>query len=183
VIYVNTGYGYGNWYNGIVTSNGNYIYSPYYSGYDSLYNGSTNSYNTFGTTSNGSANSYNTFTSTVSPSTNTYNTFDPYGNGIRPNAPSLQCSKWEFNNVTGRYEWKCDGGVWGGYGSPDLYMSTVRQNGSRNELIATVCNQGDAMLSSRKVLVEINNGVQTTSQGVYMQLNRSGCTDISLDIV
>jgi CARDB len=224
VIYVNTGYGYGNWYNGVVTSNGNYIYSPYYNGYNGSYNGSTNSYNTFGATSNASTNSYNTFngsirpntnsyntfgatsngstnsfntfwatgntstntyntfTSTVSPSTNTYNTFDPYGNGVRPNPPSLQCSRWEFNNVTGRYEWRCDGGVWGGYGSPDLYMSTVRQNGSRNELIATVCNQGDAMQASKKVLVEVNNGAQSIGQGVYMQLNRSGCTDVSLDI-
>ena len=210
VIYVNTGYGYGNWYNGIITSNGNYIYSPYYNGYNGSYNGSTNSYNTFsspynsstnsyntfgttsngstntyntfGATPNGSTNTYNTFTSTVSPSTNTYNTFDPYGNGVRPNPPSSQCNRWEFNNVTGRYEWRCDGGVWGGYGSPDLYMSTVRQNGSRNELLATVCNQGDAMLASRKVLVEISNGAQSTSQGVYMQLNRSGCMDVSLDI-
>jgi hypothetical protein len=210
VIYINNGYGNGTWYNGLITSNGNYIYSPYSPYANGLYGPSTNSYNTFGATSNGSTNSYNTFngsirpntnsyntfgattngstntfntfTSTVSPSTNTYNTFDPYIGTTRPNPPHSQCSRWEFNSFTGRYEWRCEGGVWGGYGSPDLYVSTVRQNGSRNELLVTICNQGDAMPNSKKVLVEISNGSQSTSKGVYMQLNRSGCIDAALDI-
>ena len=94
----------------------------------------------------------------------------------------MECSRWEFNNFTGRYEWRCEGGIWGGYGSPDLYMSTVRQNGSRNELIATVCNQGDAMASSKKVFIEISNGTQSVSNGTYMQLNRGGCINASFDI-
>lgn len=215
VIYVSNGPGSGYWYNGVVTSNGNYVYSPYNSPYiggngypyygnnyfpnNTPYNTpfvSTNTYNNSGNNSFVSTNLYSNTPPTPFVSTNAYSntpptpfvstnaynytTFNPLPPIIRPPSPDIRCTRWEFNSLTGRYEWRCDNGVWNGYGTPDLYMSNLRQNGDRSELLATICNQGDAMGSQAQITLRIGNGNQSATTSSFIQLGRSGCSDIAI---
>jgi hypothetical protein len=179
VIYVYSGPGNGYWYTYNSTGNNNYSYTPV-----PQYNGSSNYFDS----------SYPALTTldgsyyTVSPQSS----FGTYYNGTYPlnnnlyssvNPPSTVpsgCSQWQFNASTGRYEWYCNGNTWGGYGQPDLYLKNLKQNGTKRELTATVCNQGDSMRANAQIALRVSNGVgssSATSYG-YTHLVNGGCTDI-----
>lgn len=59
-------------------------------------------------------------------------------------------------------------------------MSNLRQNGGRNELIATVCNQGGKMTTSQTATIRISNGSYATTRAFVSQLNQGGCTDVTI---
>lgn len=167
VVYVYSAPGSGYWYTYNNNGNGNVVYTPV-SNYSNNSGYFTNSYPEL-TTMNGS---YYT-TSPTSTFSSYYNGVYQYGNNTSYNSvtPPSQvpsgCSQWNFNTSTGRYEWYCNGNVWGGLKQYDLYLKNLKQNGTRPELIATVCNQGDAMRENYQIAIRVNNGISNNSTTAY----------------
>ncbi len=174
VVYVYTGPGNGSWYSYTSGNNGNYYYTPY----------STNGYNT---TYRGNSTSF----SSGSPvNTDAYPGYQSVTVGSnRPGysyvGSDTNCYTWNSN--TNRYEWMCNGnssnnGYWNNndYGQPDLYLSNLKQNGGRSELIAKVCNQARAMDSTRQITIRISNGNYNTTTSTFVQLQKNGCSDVTV---
>jgi hypothetical protein len=173
IVYVYTAPGSGNWYSYVPSSNGTYVYRPYTpDGYSSTYT---------------RTNVYNTFTAPAPTSTNTYHTIDPVTwpqSGYSYVGSDSACYRW--NSSGNRYEWICNTGGSGNwnssysYGQPDLYLSDLRQNGTKSELIARICNQAGAMDTSRQITLRISNGNYSTAVSTYVQLQQRGCSDVTI---
>lgn len=167
----------GYWYTYNSTGNNTYYYTPISSNnenYNSSYNGYPDNYPYYSGNFQGSFWAYNNGSYPLNNGT--------YYSSNQPDSIPYNCTKWQFNPSTGRYEWYCNGSVWGGYGQPDLYLKDFKQNEASWDFVATVCNQGDSMQTSSQIAVRISNGVGywSVSSYKYMSLANGWCTDISV---
>lgn len=198
IVYVYTGPGSGGWYVYAPNNNGTYTYTQYNPNsmyYNNGYYYYTNG-NSIGSTT---TNSYNTFVAGPPTRTNTYSTFDLNGNGdsvyntssnsssssyyYNPWNYNTPCQRWVnvWNSADQRYDWKCSNDPYiAPVGNPDIYVSQLRQNGSKSEFIARVCNQGDSMTSSQQIAIKLTNGQYNTTTSTFIQLLRAGCIDVTI---
>jgi len=162
MVFIYTGYNQGSWYSYGPNTNGNYTYYPY--------NGINQNYEYYETN-----NIYNTG--------NSFQSNQPlYNNTFAPGNYNSSCPQWvkNWNTSTQSYQWQCSNTYVTPTGNPDLYLSDLKQNRGRSELIGKVCNQGDNMTSAQQIAIRVTNGSYNTSISSFVQLLKGGCSDITI---